>query len=252
MRTVGIVQARLGSSRLPGKVLLPIGGRPMIDVVVSRLRRAHRLDDVVVATGAGHLDDEVAAWCDRAAVPCVRGSEDDVLARFALAARTHDADVVVRITADCPLVDPDVVDLAVDHLIGDEADYVLIGNDTGLPLGVNAEVIRRWALDEAAASATAPFEREHVTPYVRDRRDRFVLRSIEAPPELRRPGYRLTVDEQADLDLVRSLVGELDVDPVQLDIASVVALLDRRPDLVAVNRTIVQRSGREANPSGRG
>lgn len=252
MRAVAVVQARLGSSRLPGKVLRPIGGRPMLELVVARLRRARRLDHVLVATSDDRIDDELAAWCLGADVDVVRGPEDDVLARFALAAATARADVVVRVTADCPLIDPGIIDLAVDDLVRSVADYVLIGNDTGLPLGVNAEVIARAALDRAADEAAEPFEREHVTPFLRAHPERFRLRTVAPPEALRRPAYRLCVDEPADLELVRSLVAVLDTDPAEVGIAEIIAALDARPELVAVNADVSQRGEREANPSGRG
>lgn len=252
MTTVAVVQARLGSSRLPGKVLREIGGRPMSALVVERLRRAALVDGVVVATSDGEVDDELAAWCVDSGIEVVRGSEDDVLARFARAASVTDADIVVRVTADCPFVDHGVIDAAIAELHRTDADYVLIGNDTGLPLGINAEVIRRTALDRAAAEATEPFEREHVTPHLRNHPTRFVLRLVDPPAGLRRPHYRLTVDEPADLRMVRALVDALGTDPVEVGLAEIVDLLDRRPDLVEINAGVGQRSATEANPSGRG
>jgi spore coat polysaccharide biosynthesis protein SpsF len=224
----------------------------MLGLVVARLRRADRLDHVVVATSAGAIDDELANWGAKADVDVVRGPEDDVLARFALAAAATAADVVVRVTADCPLIDPGIIDTAVDDLVRTGADYVLVGNDTGLPLGVNAEVVRRAALDRAATDAVEPFEREHVTPHLRAHPDRFALRALDPPDALRRPGYRLCVDEPADLDMVRALVDALGSDPVEVGIAEVIELLDARPDLVSTNAAVSQRAARESNPSGRG
>jgi len=173
MRTIALIQARMGSSRLPGKVLLDIGGKPMIQRVVERTRRAGRLDDVVVATTSDEADRPVAEFCASMDIPFSRGSQHDVLDRYYQAAQAHGADIVVRITGDCPAIDPGLIDNVVS-LMGDarslKTDFACnrlpppFGRS--FPIGLDVEVCTFTALARAWREATEPFHREHVMPYL--------------------------------------------------------------------------------------
>jgi spore coat polysaccharide biosynthesis protein SpsF len=239
MSTIGIIQARMGSTRLPGKVLENVGGRLVLARVVERARRASLLDTVVVATTTAPADDAIAEWCGREGVPCFRGSEDDVLDRYLGAAREFGADVVVRLTADCPLLDPGVIDLVIAAFAGEPCDYAANILEPTYPDGLDTEVFSRAALERAAAEAGLPSEREHVTPYIRNHPELFVVRSVRGARDL--SGLRWTVDERQDLDLVRSIFEALGDGDFGLD--EVLALYDARPDLHQVNAGIARNEG---------
>lgn len=201
-----VVQARTGSVRLPGKVLADLGGRPLLAFMLRRLRELD-VDDVVVATSDRPADDAVAELARAEGAAVVRGPEEDVLARFALALDAHPADALVRLTADCPLVDPEVVEEAVGLWDESGADYVSNTLVRTFPDGLDVEVVAAAALRAAAAEATDPVEREHVTPFVYRRPDRFRLRSLRHDEPL--GDLRWTVDTDGDLAYVRGLVERL-------------------------------------------
>lgn len=237
-RTVGIVQARMGSTRRPGKVLADLGGRPLLSLVLERARRAATLDDVIVATSDLPGDDAIVELAEREGVDWARGSETDVLDRYRVAARGARADIVVRVTADCPLVDPELIDRLV-ALRGEGAfDYAVIptADPLGLglrrfPDGLDAEAITREALETAAREATDPLDREHVTRFVKLRPERFSIGYLQADTDL---GHeRWTVDHPEDLELVRRLVTRLG--GAGFGWRDVLAVLDQDPELRALN-----------------
>lgn len=226
--TLAVVQARMGSTRLPGKVLADLGGRPVLELMLDRLARAH-VDHLVVATSDLPGDDPVADLATRVGVPVVRGSEADVLGRFLVALDRFPADDVVRLTADCPLIDPLVVDAAVGLHRRTGADYTSNSLERTFPDGLDVEVVRAAALRAAAAEATARDEREHVTPFLHRHPERFRLASLETDEWL---GHeRWTLDTPADLARLREIVAALR-DPVQAgwhDVLAVAGVLDGPP-----------------------
>lgn len=230
MRVVAIVQARMGSSRLPGKVLADLGGRPMLKTVIDRVSSAKRVDEVVVATTVGPADDALAATCMTWGVTCVRGSETDVLDRYVNAARAARADVVLRVTGDCPLIDPGIVDRAVDLFLTNSVDYVSNKDPPTFPDGQDVEVVSRSALERAAREAVAPSDREHVTPYIRGRPDQFSRMNFEHVEDLSK--MRWTVDDSADLEFVRGVVDRLGP---MASFDSIVALLRAVPEIGRLN-----------------
>jgi len=239
MVTLAFVQARMGSTRLPGKVLEPLGGRPSLLRIVDRLGRVRALDGVAVLTSLAPGDDEIAALCERGAVTCIRGDEDDVLGRFQLAAEQLKPDLVVRVTADCPLLDPEVLaDLLDLQASRPEIAYAAvatgaIGAEAGLrryPDGLDAEVFPADVLAQAWREAGDPYEREHVTPYVWRRPERFPQAILEAERDL--GTERWTVDHPADLELVRTVYERLS-EPFGW--REVLALLEREPALRGLN-----------------
>jgi glutamate-1-semialdehyde 2,1-aminomutase/spore coat polysaccharide biosynthesis protein SpsF len=181
MKTVAIVQARMGSTRLPGKVLLDLAGQPVLAWVVRASRAALGIDAVWVATSTAAADDAVATWCAANAVPCHRGSERDVLDRYAGAARDSSADVVVRLTADCPLLDPAVVAQTVRLRAVTNAAYASNVDPPTWPDGLDCEVMTAEALFTAANEAMRDIDREHVTPFIRNNRARFSAETLIAP-----------------------------------------------------------------------
>ncbi len=207
MRTVIIAQARMSSTRLPGKTLMDLGGAPVIDHVIARGRRARRADDLWVATTTDPSDDVLVDHLREVGVAYVRGSLDDVLSRYVHAARAAEADVIVRITCDCPLIDPEVIDRVIEAFeAAPPVDYCSNTLVRTFPIGMDTEVFTRAALERADSGATEPHEREHVTPHMYQHPRDFRLRSVEAPAEAAWPGLRLTVDEPVDLAMLDELV----------------------------------------------
>ena len=243
-RVVCISQARMTSTRLPGKVLMEVAGKPLLLHHLGRLRRANQVDSVVLATTTNATDDPVAELAENFGVTVFRGDEHDVLSRFAGAAAMVGADIVVRVTADCPLIDPGLIDQLVDrYMDGREEnppiDY--LGIDTSrYPRGFDAEVFARSLLDEADRSAVDPAEREHVTPFIYRRPERFRLGTPLAPQKGAWP-YRLCVDEPDDLEVVRLLLGALLPQNPALEWQDCCKLLAIHPEWVAINRAVAQR-----------
>ena len=229
MRTVAVVQARMGSSRLQGKALADLAGWPVLWHVVRRVQRARRADEVVVATSTSPADDPIDYFCTRAGIPVFRGSEIDVLDRVYQAARERPADAVVRITGDCPLIDPAVIDRVLENYAGGDYDYVSNVIHYTYPDGMDVEVLSMMALARAWREAAKPSEREHVTTYVRFS-DRFRTLNVVHEPDLSPLGHRWSVDEPGDLELVRRIYAELAAKP-EFDMYDVLDLLARKPDL---------------------
>jgi glutamate-1-semialdehyde aminotransferase/spore coat polysaccharide biosynthesis protein SpsF (cytidylyltransferase family) len=239
---VGIVQARMESSRFPGKVMAEIHGLPMIRRVVDRLRGAASIDLVVVAISDRPADDELADYCAAHAVECFRGSSDDVLDRFYRAALRYSAGAVARITGDCPLVDPRVVDRVVETFRRTGDQYVTNTLRGTYPDGLDVEVFSFDALAQAWRDARRPAEREHVTPYIRTS-GRFTVRDVESEVDCSARDLRWTVDHPADLEFVRAVYRHLAAKPGIFGMADVLALLDREPSLLEMNRGIVRNEG---------
>lgn len=200
-----IVQARMSSTRLPGKVLADICGQPALMLLLNRLGRACEPDVVAVATSANPDDDAIVEACRNAGALVLRGPLEDVLERYRMAAAELRCDGIVRITADCPLIDPAVVDWVVARWRSGEEDYVAnVIEPRTFPIGQDTEVVSRGALDAAAAEADDPYDREHVTPFIRSQPERFPQASVIHEPPL--SGLRMVLDTPEDLELLRALV----------------------------------------------
>ncbi|MCC6808846.1 MAG: glycosyltransferase family protein [Deltaproteobacteria bacterium] len=235
MKRVAIVQARMGSERLPGKVLMPLGGKPMLAQQLARMRRAETLDAITIATTTHPRDDKVAALAAAERVPCFRGSEDDVLARYAGAARAFVAEVIVRITADCPLIDAGVIDRVV-RALGD-ADYASNVQRRTYPRGLDVEVFTRATLDRVEREATSAKAREHVTYFIHSERPELFRRhSVEDGAD--HSALRWTVDTPADFALIEALYAR---GAATLDYPGLLALIDREPALARINAHVEQK-----------
>ncbi len=239
MKTVAIVQARMGSSRLPGKVLIDLGGETVLARVVRRLRRCALLDDIMVATTDSAGDDAIVSECRHLAVSCFRGSEEDVLDRYFQAARVCKADVVVRITSDCPFIDPDLVEETIRVFLQQRADYA---NNTGAhsyPRGLDTEVFSRAALELAWTAADKSYEREHVTPYFYEHPELFRIVSADGTVEYGR--YRWTLDTQEDLELIRAIYLRF-ANNDNFTWRQAIAVMEDEPELAELNSHILQKS----------
>lgn len=241
MKTVAIIQARMGSTRLPGKVLMDLGGRPALAWTVRAARAAAGVDAVWVATSTAATDDPVVRWCTENEVPVHRGSEHDVLDRYVGAMSASGAEIVIRLTADCPLLDPVVIAQTVRLRAMTGAAYASNVDPPTWPDGLDCEVMTGDALATAAREATRPRDREHVTPFIRNNRMRFPVETLISPlPDLARE--RWTLDTADDLAFLRAVATRLPDDraPSHLD---VLAVLDREPKLRDLNRREARNAG---------
>jgi spore coat polysaccharide biosynthesis protein SpsF len=226
--TVAIVQARMGSTRLPGKVLADLCGAPMLQRQLERVRRATSVDRVVVATSTDDTDRPIAELCKSLDVPCFRGDLNDVLARFLGAIDEFDPEVVVRITADCPLISPLVIDSIVHSFFESDCDYLSNTLEPTFPDGVDVEVVRVSALRALAQLDTDTPEREHVTLGIYRRPEQFVVRNFTGDPDL--SDLRWTVDSPEDLEFVRWVYSELFYTNPKFDLAEIMELLGENID----------------------
>ena len=238
---VAIIQARMGSTRLPGKVLADIGGEPMLARIVSRVKQARTVQKIVVATSDATSDDRVAEVCERKNIAVFRGSEKNVLDRFYRAAKDHQADVVVRITGDCPLIDPEVIDRVIAAYLRGECDYASNTMVCTYPDGLDTEVFSIAALETAWHDARRAADREHVTPFLRTSR-RFRLRNVESELGRSTRHLRWTVDEPCDLEFVRAVYAYFGPKKI-FGWRDVLALLDAQPALGRLNAGQVRNEG---------
>jgi spore coat polysaccharide biosynthesis protein SpsF (cytidylyltransferase family) len=230
MTTVAVIQARSGSTRFPRKVLAPLQGRPMLAHIIERVSRATLVDRVVVATTDREIDDDVASLALSSGAAVTRGPEDDVLSRYLLATREHGADVIVRITADCPLVDPAIVDLLIRARADAHADYASNVAPATYPDGYDVEVLTAECLHRIDGEATLAYEREHVTVRVREHLDDYRTAEVRNDRDL--SWMRLTVDIPADLDRIARLLAALPAAPPP-GLADVVAAYEHDPAVQA-------------------
>jgi len=241
-KVVAIIQARMGSTRLPGKVLANVRGKPMLSYVIGRVRAAKTLKEIVVATTTKPGDDAIVAFCRERGVNCFRGSEEDVLDRYYQAAREHAAEAVVRITSDCPLIDPEIVDKTVRAFLVEQPDYAPDYASNSLvrtyPRGLDTEVMTFRALEIAWREARRPYQRTHVTPYIYENPGRFKILSVTGDRDY--SSYRWTVDTPEDLELVRAVYDRLEGDSFLLN--DIVRLMEREPELAEINRSIAQKA----------
>lgn len=234
LHTVGVVQARMGSQRFPGKSLMPLAGRPMLQMLLERLNGCTELDALVVATSVEKGDDPIAILADQMDVACVRGSESDVLARFVQASSENPSQAVVRICADNPLTDPALVDSLVGYFREQDGDYAYNNrSECGFPDGVGVEIIATKVLQQIADRAELVEHREHVTSYIFDHPDEFRISGMEAPSSLRRPEFRLDIDYPEDLEFLTQLCALLPEDSAPLwQTKQVIEVLDAQPALL--------------------
>jgi spore coat polysaccharide biosynthesis protein SpsF len=238
MKKVAILQARVDSSRLPNKVLKPLSGRPVILHIIDRLKRCSTLDEICVAIPDSPSDDSLIDVLSDADVTIARGSGHDVLSRYIAAAYQTCADIIVRATADNPLVHPPSVDAQVTHILNNPGvDYV---TTWGLPLGCMVETFTRKTLDRLDFLSKSDVLREHVTYFIYQNGHSFNIVDLEPPAGLKHPELRLTLDTDEDYRLISAVYDALHKDGEIVQVGDVVALLAGRPDLAQINAHIVQ------------
>lgn len=237
-RVVASVEARMSSSRLPGKMLADLGGVPSITRLLRRLRRCRSLDDIVLATTTSPADDQLEEWALDEGVKCFRGSEDDVLQRVVEAQRFAEGEVVVEITGDCILSDPDIIDMGVSVYLHNECDFVTNCEKHSFPPGLYVQVFSFSALNEVAMSIEDPSVREHVSLHFYEHPELYRTIHLMAPPMWHVPAEtRLYLDYPEDLEFLRRLYAELE--PIHGDefgVTEIVEFLRENPSLIEINR----------------
>jgi spore coat polysaccharide biosynthesis protein SpsF len=237
-KIVAVIQARMGSTRLPGKVLKEIGGQPILGILIKRLRRSRRIDSILVATTEKTEDNGIVDLATKVGVEWYRGSEDDVLKRFIGASRAVKADIVIRVTADNPLTDPELMDSLIEAHLKNGADYTCC---EGVILGTGVEVVNRVILEKIYPVARQAEYREHVTYYIYTHPELFKIHTVDF--DLNCPHLRLTVDTEEDLDLMRKLyagLGKLE----GLTVKGIVEFLTAHPEIYEVNAGVKQKMPR--------
>lgn len=239
MKVVALVQARMGSTRLPNKVMKPIDGKPMIELLLSRLSQAGEVDEIVVATSEDARNRTLIEHVKKLGYACELGSENDVLDRFVHAAKVHHADIVVRITADCPLTDPALVDEVIRRFKAAGVDYFSNVDPPTYPDGLSVEVCTFEALERASRETSKPHDREHVTPYLRES-GQFSTAGLEHHEDL--AALRWTVDEQDDFVVVEKVFQHFHP-RTDFTWGEVLDLQRQHPEFFSANRHLVRNEG---------
>lgn len=233
MKTVIIVQARMTSTRLPGKVLKTVLNKPLLEYQIERLRKVKLANEIVIATTINTSDQPIVDLCDRLSVPFYRGSEEDVLSRYYQAAIQFQADTIVRIISDCPLIDPEIIDRVIDYYQQHYPDFDYISNK-GYSKGMDVEIFATFGLQKAHINSVKNSDREHITPYFYSNPNFFKLGVFESTIDSSQ--YRLTVDTLEDFQLIEILLSHL---RCQFTLKDVLTLLEKNPNWVAINAHIL-------------
>lgn len=248
-RVVAIIQARMNSSRLPGKVLKEISGTPMLLHVINRARRASSVDELMVATTQDESDDAIESICNQYGIPVYRGSQYDVLDRYYQAALQANAEVIIRITADCPLIDPEEIDRTVDAFFNSGVDFAANRLPWGrnVPIGFDTEVCTFMVLERAWKEAKLPYEREHVMPYVYDTPDRFKVLLVNRDPDYGH--YRWTVDTPEDLLFIRKIFAAFNGRD-DMTYQEILNLIHTHPEYQGINANVNHKTYKDVDERG--
>ena len=235
MKKLIIVQARMTSTRLPGKVMKVVCGKPLLEHLIDRLKRVKYADRIVIATTVNDTDNQIVNLCKKLDTLYYRGSEEDVLGRYYEAAVEYGGEVIIRITSDCPVIDPEVVDYLINFFANNIEKYDYVSNtlERSYPKGMDAEITSFDTLKEAHFNAYDPFDREHVTPFIKMRPQQFRLYNILYKADMSR--YRWTVDTPADLELITKIYDALYYKNPLFSLNDILDLMTRNPEWEAIN-----------------
>ena len=244
MKFVATIEARMTSSRLPGKVLLPANGRPMLHHLVRRLRAAPSIDEIVLATTINTADEPLVEFARAEGVRVFRGSEDDVMGRVVGAAESASADVVIEITGDCPIIDPDLVEQTIRMFKRHKVAYVANSCISSYPDGMDTQVFSLETLKRSAAMTQDPLDREHVSRHIVNHPELFPHLYLIAPPSLHWPGLGLTLDEPADYELLKKIIEHFGETNPLFSCLDVIRLLRAHPDWLDINSMVQRKDSR--------
>ena len=234
-----IIQARMGSSRLPGKALMKSdSGKPLLYYVINQLRYCSKIKNLVIATTTNQEDDEIEKFANNNSVNVFRGKEKDVLDRYFQCAKKYSFSTIVRITADCPLIDPQIVDKVIEQFFSGNYDFATNTLTRTFPIGTDVEVFSFSALNRAWENAQLPSEREHVTPYLRNK-ENYKIINVENDKNI--SNLRLTVDRIEDVELIKQILNNISINPIHLE--DVLGLFSRKPELIEINKHINHNEG---------
>jgi len=236
MKVVAIIEARMASTRLPGKTLAPIMGRPMLALLIERLARSHLVQQIVVATTDRPEDVAIQQVAERLKAGCFRGSSEDVLDRVLRAAQEFKADLIVEVTGDCPLIDPAIVDQVVQKALETGCDYVGNFPHRTYPRGLEVRAFPTKTLAEVATLTSDPADREHVSLYIYEHPDQYKVMYIESGLPERWREARLTVDTTEDLEVVRTVFENLYPENPNFGLVDIIGFLERKPEILEINR----------------
>jgi len=241
MKIFATIEARMTSSRLPGKVLLKVLGKPMLEHLVNRLRVVPSLNGIVIATTMNKADDELEEFSKKIGIGCYRGSEIDVMNRVIGAADSVGADVVVEITGDCPIIDQQIVEQTIRMFNANQADYVSNAHIRSYPVGMDTQVLRLETLKRSASMTSDALDHEHVTLHIRNHPEIFSQLHLVAPPETHWPELGLILDEPNDYELLKKIIEHFEPIKPLFSCLDVIQLLNQRPDLVAINQQVTRK-----------
>ena len=234
-----IIQARMGSSRLPGKALMKSdSGKPLLYYVINQLRYCSKIKNLVIATTTNQEDDEIEKFANNNSINVFRGKEKDVLDRYFQCAKKYSFSTIVRITADCPLIDPQIVDKVIEQFFSGNYDFATNTLTRTFPIGTDVEVFSFSALNKAWENAQLPSEREHVTPYFHNK-ENFKIINVENDKNI--SNLRLTVDRIEDFELIKQILNNISINPIHLE--DVLELFSRKPELIEINKHINHNEG---------
>lgn len=244
MKIVATIEARMTSSRLPGKVLLQALGMPMLAHLTNRLKTVVSIDEIVLATTTNATDDVLVEFAERDGIKVFRGSEDDVMSRVIGAAESANAEVLVQVSGDCPIIDPDLVEQTIRVFLRNNASFCANSFISSYPDGMDSVVMRLEALKKSFSMTTDPMDREHVSRHIVNNPQIFSHVYLVAPPSLHWPGLGLTLDEQADYELIRTLIENLGKDNLLFGCLDVIRFLRDNPQLLEINKMIQRNDPR--------
>ena len=242
MRVVATIEARMSSSRLPGKVLMPVLGRPLLSRLIERLKSVSIIEKIVLATTINASDDILVKFAQDEEINIFRGSEFNVMERVIGAAQSVEADVVVEITGDCPIIDPDIVSQTIQMFLSNpKADYVSNAHIRSYPDGMDVQVFRLITLKNSAMLTSDPLDHEHVTLHIRNHPELYPALHLVAPPSLFWPELGLTLDEKSDYVLLDKIIRKLEPENPLFGCRDVIRLLIDNPEWVAINKGVVRK-----------
>ena len=246
MKIVATIEARMGSSRLPGKVLMPINGVPAIKKMIDRVKESRMIDDIIIATSANKLDNEIVLWAKEHNIKVFRGSEDDVLDRVVKACASVNGDIIVELTGDSILTDPEIIDLGVETFLNNDCDIVSnCGTYLTYPMGIYVQVFRYTDLKIISDTITDPAVREHVSLYFYENTDKYKLINLVAPSAINRPDIRTQLDYIEDHKFIEQIFSNLEPEYGKIfGVYEIIRLIERKPEILNINKHCIEKDPR--------
>ncbi len=241
MKIVATIEARMSSSRLPGKVLLPVLGETMLSFLLHRLKSVPSLDGIILATTVNAADDVLEQFAEKQNILCYRGSEEDVMLRVVQAGKKAGADLIVEITGDCPIIDPEIVEQTIRIFQKNNCAYASNAHHRSYPDGMDVQVFLLNTLEKSMGMTNSPLDREHVTLHIRNHPEIFPAVHLISPPELDRPSLGLTLDEPRDYELLKKIIEHFGSKNRLFSCRETLELLKQNPDWIEINKHVLRK-----------